>query len=76
MGYEGSYTLVAPALAISVVDVDPGDFSTLTFSVLSGHVGAKPEVRKATATTQCPQVLSSSEQTILSCFSASFICII
>lgn len=55
VGYEGSYTLAAPALAISVVDVVPGQFSSLTFSVSSDHAGAKPEVSEVTTTEKCPQ---------------------
>ncbi|XP_062262524.1 adhesion G-protein coupled receptor G4 [Platichthys flesus] len=44
VGYEGFYTLVAPAIAISVVDVDPDQFGTLTFGVLSDRVGSTPEI--------------------------------
>ena len=46
VGYEGSSTLVAPAIAISVVDVVPGHFSSLTFGVSSDRAGTKPEVSK------------------------------
>ncbi|XP_034746737.1 adhesion G-protein coupled receptor G4-like [Etheostoma cragini] len=42
--YEGSATLVAPAIAISVVDVVPGQFSSLTFGVSSDRSGTKPEI--------------------------------
>ncbi|XP_039633907.1 adhesion G-protein coupled receptor G4 [Perca fluviatilis] len=42
--YEGSSTLVAPAIAISVVDVVPGQFSSLTFGVSSDRAGTKPEI--------------------------------
>lgn len=44
VGYEGSSTLVAPAIGISVVDVLPGQFSRLTFGVSSDQTGTKPEV--------------------------------
>lgn len=46
VGYEGSYTLVAPTLAISVVDVVPGQFCSLTFGVSSDRTGTNPEVGK------------------------------
>ncbi|XP_047463227.1 adhesion G-protein coupled receptor G4 [Mugil cephalus] len=44
VGYKGSFTLIAPALAISVVDVVPGQFSSLTFGVSSDQAGTKPEI--------------------------------
>ncbi|XP_051258099.1 adhesion G-protein coupled receptor G4 [Dicentrarchus labrax] len=44
VGYSGSFTLVAPAIAISVVDVVPGQFSSLTFGVSSDRAGTKPEI--------------------------------
>ncbi|PWA22771.1 hypothetical protein CCH79_00002423, partial [Gambusia affinis] len=44
VGYEGSYTLGARAVAISVVDVTPGQFSSLSFGVLSDWSSNKPEV--------------------------------
>ncbi|XP_034463373.1 adhesion G-protein coupled receptor G4 [Hippoglossus hippoglossus] len=44
VGYEGSYTLVAPTIAISVVDVVPDQFGTLTFGVLSDRAGSTPEI--------------------------------
>ncbi|XP_061596777.1 adhesion G-protein coupled receptor G4-like [Cololabis saira] len=44
VGYEGSYTLVAPAIAISVVDVVPGQFGGLSFGVSSDRNGTKPEI--------------------------------
>ncbi|XP_040908013.1 adhesion G-protein coupled receptor G2-like [Toxotes jaculatrix] len=44
VGYEGSSTLVAPAIAISMVDVVPGQFSSLTFGVSSDRTGTKPEI--------------------------------
>ncbi|KAK5858800.1 hypothetical protein PBY51_002915 [Eleginops maclovinus] len=44
VGYEGSFTLVAPYIAISVVDVVPGEFSSLTFGVSSDRAGNKPEI--------------------------------
>lgn len=44
VGYQSSYTLVAPAIAISVVDVGLGQFNSLTFSVSSDPAGMKPEV--------------------------------
>ncbi|KAK9536428.1 hypothetical protein VZT92_006206 [Zoarces viviparus] len=42
--YQGSFTLVAPAIAMSVVDVVPGQFSSLTFGVSSDRTGTKPEI--------------------------------
>lgn len=50
VGYEGRSTLVAPAIAISVVDVDPEEFDSLTFGVSSDRAGKKPEVSSATTT--------------------------
>ncbi|XP_030294724.1 adhesion G-protein coupled receptor G4 [Sparus aurata] len=44
VGYEGRSTLVAPAIAISVVDVDPEEFDSLTFGVSSDRAGKKPEI--------------------------------
>ncbi|KAM4546237.1 adhesion G-protein coupled receptor G4 isoform 2-T2 [Fundulus diaphanus] len=44
VGYEGSYTLSARALAISVVDVVPAQFSSLSFGVLSDWTGTNPEI--------------------------------
>ncbi|KAI9548200.1 hypothetical protein NQZ68_010419 [Dissostichus eleginoides] len=44
VGYEGSSTLTAPSIAISVVDVVPGEFSSLTFGVSSDRAGKKPEI--------------------------------
>ncbi|KAG7220093.1 hypothetical protein INR49_008987 [Caranx melampygus] len=44
VGYEGSSTLVASAVAISVVDVAPGQFNSLTFGVSSDPTGTKPEI--------------------------------
>lgn len=44
VGYQSSYTLVAPAIAISVVDVETAQFNSLTFSVSSDPTGTKPEV--------------------------------
>lgn len=44
VGYEGSYSLIAPAVAISVVDVVPGQFSSLSFGVSSDRNGTNPEV--------------------------------
>lgn len=44
VGSQSSYTLAAPAIAISVVDVGPGQFNGLTFSVSSDPAGMKPEV--------------------------------
>ncbi|CAB1333139.1 unnamed protein product [Coregonus sp. 'balchen'] len=41
---QTNYTLVAPAMAISVVDVDPGQFQSLTFGVSSTAEGLNPEV--------------------------------
>lgn len=50
VGYEGCSTLVAPAIAISVVDVVPKDFDSLTFGVSSDRAGKKPEVNNVTTT--------------------------
>ncbi|XP_054586687.2 adhesion G-protein coupled receptor G4 isoform X2 [Nothobranchius furzeri] len=44
VGYEGSSTLVAETVAISVVDVHPGEFDSLSFGVLTDRTGAKPEI--------------------------------
>lgn len=44
VGYEGSSTLVAEKLAISVVDVKPGEFDNFSFGVLSDLTGTNPEV--------------------------------
>ncbi|XP_054907233.1 adhesion G-protein coupled receptor G4 [Poeciliopsis prolifica] len=44
VGYKGSYTLGARAVAISVVDVAPGQFTSLSFGVLSDWSGNKPEI--------------------------------
>lgn len=44
VGYEGSSTLVAEELAISVVDVKPGEFDNFSFGVLSDLTGTNPEV--------------------------------
>lgn len=43
---QSSYILVAPAIAVSVVNVVPGQFDTLTFSVSSDSTGMKPEVSR------------------------------
>ncbi|KAL6098854.1 adgrg4 [Pungitius sinensis] len=42
--YKDSFTLIAPAIAMSVVDVVPGQFSSLTFGVSSDRGGTKPEI--------------------------------
>lgn len=52
--YQGSFILVAPAIAMSVVDVVPGQFSSLTFGVSSDRAGTKPEVSEVTATHNAP----------------------
>lgn len=44
MGYEGSSNLVAPCLAISIVDIGNDQFKTLTFGVSSDQAGMKPQV--------------------------------
>ncbi|KAK2882115.1 adhesion G-protein coupled receptor G6 [Channa argus] len=44
VGYEGTFTLVAPAIGISVVDVVPGQFSSLTFGVSSDSTGTNPQI--------------------------------
>ncbi|XP_041707498.1 adhesion G-protein coupled receptor G4 isoform X1 [Coregonus clupeaformis] len=41
---QTNYTLVAPAMAISVVDVDPVQFQSLTFGVSSTAEGLNPEI--------------------------------
>lgn len=46
VGYEGSSTLVAPAIGIAVVDVVPGEFNSLMIGVASDATGKKPEVGK------------------------------
>lgn len=46
MGYEGSFTLVAPAMALSVVDVFPDQFDSLYFGVTCDLTGINPEVRQ------------------------------
>ncbi len=46
VGYEGSFSLVARTIAISVVDVVPGQFSSLTFGVSFDRESIKPEVSK------------------------------
>lgn len=46
VGYNMSSKLAAPWLAISVVDIDPGPFTRLTFGVSSDRAGAKPEVKR------------------------------
>ncbi|XP_051902569.1 adhesion G-protein coupled receptor G2 isoform X2 [Hippocampus zosterae] len=44
VGFHGSSTLVAPALAVSIVDVVPGQFDGLTFGVSPHAAGDKPEI--------------------------------
>nr|XP_020506767.1 adhesion G-protein coupled receptor G4-like isoform X1 [Labrus bergylta] len=44
VGYDGSSTLVAPGIAVSVVDVVPGLSGSLSFGVSSYRAGAKPEI--------------------------------
>ncbi|XP_024921756.1 adhesion G-protein coupled receptor G4 [Cynoglossus semilaevis] len=44
VGYNGSSTLVAPGIAIAVLDVVPPLFSTLTFGVSSDLTGLRPEI--------------------------------
>ncbi|CAJ1063563.1 adhesion G-protein coupled receptor G4 [Xyrichtys novacula] len=44
VGYDSSSTLLAPAIAVTVVDVLPGEFSSLTFGVSSYRLGKKPEI--------------------------------
>lgn len=46
VGYNMSSKLAAPSLAISVVDIDPGPFTRLTFGVSSDRAGTKPEVKQ------------------------------
>ena len=41
---QTNYTLVTSAMAISVVDVDRGQFQVLTFGVSSAAEGLNPEV--------------------------------
>lgn len=45
VGYEGHFTLVAPAMALSVVDVVPDHFDSLYFGVTCDLSGINPEVR-------------------------------
>ncbi len=49
VGYQDSFTLVAPAIAVSVVDVVPGEFDSLTFGVSSDNEGITPEVSQVEA---------------------------
>ncbi|XP_017276797.3 adhesion G-protein coupled receptor G4 [Kryptolebias marmoratus] len=44
VGHAGSYTLVAEALALSVVDVSPGEFDSFSLGVLSDLTGTNPEI--------------------------------
>ncbi|XP_077362082.1 adhesion G-protein coupled receptor G4 [Festucalex cinctus] len=45
VGFQDSATLVAPAVAVSMVDVAPGGhFAGLTFGVSSDGVGSKPQI--------------------------------
>lgn len=53
MGYEGSSTLVAPAIGIAVVDVVPGEFNSLMIGVASDATGKKPEVCKFSSSFCC-----------------------
>lgn len=46
VGNDSFSNLTAPSLAISVVDIHPGQFSSLTFGVSSDRAGAKPKVRQ------------------------------
>lgn len=46
VGYNRSSNLVAPSLAISVVDIEPGPFTRLTFGVSADRAGSKPEVKQ------------------------------
>lgn len=46
VGYDGFSSLTAPSLAISVVDIIPGQFNRLTFGVSSDRTGTKPEVKQ------------------------------
>ncbi|XP_028322799.1 adhesion G-protein coupled receptor G4-like isoform X2 [Gouania willdenowi] len=42
--YNGSSTLLAPAIAVSAVDVVPEEFESLTFGVSSDQTGTNPKV--------------------------------
>lgn len=53
-GYDGSSTLVAPGIAVTVVDVLPGQFGSLTFGVSSYSEGQKPEVCVVTTSNKYP----------------------
>ncbi|XP_061559201.1 adhesion G-protein coupled receptor G4 [Phycodurus eques] len=44
VGFQGSFTMVAPVVAVSMVDVVPGQFAGLTFVVSSHGIGFKPEI--------------------------------
>lgn len=46
-GNDSFSNLMAPSLAISVVDIHPGQFSSLTFGVSSDRAGAKPKVQQS-----------------------------
>lgn len=46
VGNHSFSNLTAPSLAISVVDIRPGQFSSLTFGVSSDRAGAKPKVQQ------------------------------
>lgn len=44
VGNDSFSNLVAPSLAISVVDIRHGPFKSLTFGVSSDQAGTKPQV--------------------------------
>ncbi|XP_077403345.1 adhesion G-protein coupled receptor G4 [Vanacampus margaritifer] len=44
VGFQDSSTVVAPAVAVSMVDVVPGHFAGLTFGVSFHGAGSKPEI--------------------------------
>ncbi len=75
VGYEGSSTLAAPAIAISVVDVVSGQLGSLTFGVSSDRKGTKPEVSKQQQAMHEPTekvYQTSMGKMILSCVLISF----
>lgn len=46
VGNDSFSNLTAQFLAISVVDIHPGQFSSLTFGVSSDRTGKKPKVQQ------------------------------
>ncbi|XP_061659980.1 adhesion G-protein coupled receptor G4 isoform X2 [Syngnathoides biaculeatus] len=44
VGFQGSFSMAAPGVAVSMVDVVRGQFAGLTFGVSSRGIGSKPEI--------------------------------